>query len=109
MPKTLRTLAALLSLSLALPLASLALAQGTGPIDRDYEAAKAMELASVKVQLATQPGATATAELTEAETLLRRLREARSADERRKLASQLDMALARLHIVADGAVAPGSR
>lgn len=105
MRKILKTLAAVLSLSLASP----ALAQGTGPIDRDYEAAKAAELASVKLQLATRPGATAAAELTEAEDALRRLREARSADERRKLASQLDMALARLHIVADGAVTPGSR
>lgn len=90
---------ALLSLVLAAPSA---LAQGTGPIDREYEAAKAAEIASVELQLATRPSATASQELNEAREILRQLREAKKAGQRRQLASRLDMTLARLRISAAG-------
>lgn len=100
MPHWIRILASLSFLALGvLP----AHAQSSGPIDRDYEAAKGIEITSIKLQLATLPGATAVQELTEAEDLLRRLRATQGAAERRKLASQLDLAVARLHMVADTA------
>ena len=78
-----------------------ALAQAA-PIDKAYEAAKSAELESVKLQLATSSSPTALAELNEAESALRRLREAKGPDQRHKIATDLDSALTRLHLEADG-------
>ena len=89
-----------------LALSSIALAQGTATIDKNYEAAKAAELESVKLQLSTCSGATAMAELTEADSALRRLRETKSPEQRHKIATELESALTRLRLEADSA---GSR
>lgn len=78
-----------------------ALAQ-TGPIDKAYESSKSAELEAVKLQLVTRQDSRGIGELTEAESALRRLREAKAADQRVKIAAELDSALARLHLVADG-------
>ena len=94
------TLVAMLTVAL-LASASVALAQ-TGPIDKAYEFSKVAELESVKLQLATRQDSRGIGELTEAESALRRLREAKAADQRVKIAAELDSALARLHLVADG-------
>ena len=83
----------------ALLLAAPALAQPVS-IDRNYEAEKAAEISNAKLQLATQPGSTAVQELNEAESTLRRLKEAKATDQRRKLAAELDMAITRLKIAA---------
>ena len=80
---------------------SVALAQ-PGSIDKAYESSKAAELESVKLQLATRQDSRGIGELTEAESALRRLRETKTADQRAKIAAELDSALARLHLVADG-------
>lgn len=84
-------------------LAPAALAQGGAPVDKTYEASKSAELESVKLQLATSSSPTALAELTEAETALRHLKEAKAPDQRRKIATQLEMALTRLRLEADAA------
>lgn len=76
-----------------------ALAQSTA-IDRAYEAEKAAEISTAKLQLATQPGSTAVQELNEAENTLRRLKATKPADQRRKLAAELEMAITRLKIAA---------
>ena len=83
----------------ALLLAAPALAQ-PGPIDRNYEAEKAAEISNAKLQLATQPGSTAIQELNEAEETLRRLKETKPADQRRKIAAELEMSITRLKIAA---------
>lgn len=81
--------------------ASAALAQ-TGPIDKAYEVSRSAELESVKLQLATSSSPGALAELNEAESALRHLREAKAPDQRRKIATELESALTRLRLVADG-------
>jgi len=93
---TLKSLA-LAALLLAAP--SLALAQPV-TIDRNYEAEKTAEISNAKLQLATQPGSTAIQELNEAENTLRRLKETKPADQRRKIAAELEMAITRLKIAA---------
>jgi len=93
------------SLTLAiLLLATPALAQPTA-IDKNYEAEKASEISTAKLQLATQPGSTAVQELNEAGNTLRRLKETKAVDQRRKLAAELEMAITRLKIAA-GAGSP---
>jgi hypothetical protein len=88
------------SLALAiLLLAAPALAQ-PAVVDRNYEAEKAAEISTAKLQLATQPGSTAVQELNEAENTLRRLKEAKTTDQRRKIAAELEMAITRLKIAA---------
>jgi len=93
----------LAALAAFLALAPAAMAQGSGPIDKAYESSKAAELESVKLQLATRQDSRGIGEVTEAESALRRLRETKAADQRAKIAAELDSALARLHLVADGA------
>ncbi|CUW41630.1 conserved protein of unknown function (putative excisionase) [Magnetospirillum sp. XM-1] len=95
-----QTLVAMMAVSMLVTAAE-ALAQG-GPVDKAYESTKAAELESVKLQLATRQDSRAIGELTEAESALRRLRETKAADQRAKIAAELDSALARLHLVADG-------
>ena len=95
-----RTLVAMFAVAMMASV-SVALAQ-TAPIDKAYESSKAAELESVKLQLATRQDSRGIGELTEAESALRRLRETKSADQRAKIAAELDSALARLHLVADG-------
>jgi hypothetical protein len=80
-----------------------AMAQGNATIDKGYEAAKTAELESVKLQLSTSSGGAALAELTEAESALRRLKETRAPDMRRKIATELESALTRLRLEADSA------
>ena len=80
---------------------SVALAQ-SGPIDTAYESGKAAEISSAKLRLATRPAASGVQELNEAEALLRRLKETKAADARRKIAAELDMAVTRLNLVANG-------
>ena len=92
----------LAALAAFLALAPVAMAQGNGPIDKAYESSKAAELESVKLQLATRQDSRGIGELTEAESALRRLRETKAADQRAKISAELDSALARLHLVADG-------
>jgi hypothetical protein len=88
------------SMALAiLLLATPALAQPMA-IDRNYEAEKAAEISTAKLQLATQPGSAAVQELTEAENTLRRLKDAKATDQRRKIAAELEMAITRLKIAA---------
>ena len=88
------------SLTLAiLLLATPALAQPVA-IDKNYEAEKASEISTAKLQLATQPGSTAIQELNEAENTLRRLKDTKAIDQRRKLAAELEMAITRLKIAA---------
>ena len=82
--------------------AAVALAQ-PAPIDKAYESSKSAELESVKLQLATSSSSTGLAELNEAESALRRLREAKAPDQRRKFATDLESALTRLRLEADGA------
>ena len=93
----------LVALAAFLALAPAVMAQGNGPVDKAYESSKAAELESVKLQLATRQDSRGFAEVTEVESALRRLREAKAADQRAKIAAELDSALARLHLVADGA------
>ena len=76
-----------------------ALAQSKS-IDRAYEAEKAAEISTAKLQLATQPGSAAVQELNEAEDTLRRLKATKPADQRRKIAAELEMAITRLKIAA---------
>ena len=79
-----------------------ALAQ-SGPIDKAYEDGKAAEISSARLRLATRPAAAGVQELNEAEGTLRRLKAAKDAETRRKIAAELDMAVTRLNIVANGA------
>jgi hypothetical protein len=93
------------STSLILTLAALLLAAGTAlaqhsAIDQNYEAEKAAEISTAKLQLATQPGSTAISELNEAESTLRRLKDTKVPDQRRKIAAELEMAITRLKIAA---------
>ncbi len=69
-------------------------------IDRNYEAEKVAEISTAKLQLATQTGSTAVQELNEAEETLRRLKATKAADQRRKIAAELEMAITRLKIAA---------
>lgn len=80
-------------------LATPALAQPVS-IDRNYEAQKASEISTARLQLATQPGSTAIQELNESEDALRRLRATKAPDQRRKIAAELEMAITRLKIAA---------
>ena len=98
-----RKLLTMASMAAFLGLASVAMAQGNVPIDKAYESSKSAELESVKLQLATSSSPTALAELTEAESALRRLKEAKAPDQRRKIATELDSALTRLRLEADSA------
>ena len=82
--------------------AAVALAQ-PAPIDKAYESSKSAELESVKLQLATSSSPTALAELNEAESALRHLRETKAPDQRRKFATDLESALTRLRLEADSA------
>jgi len=95
-----QTLVAMFAVAM-LTSAAVALAQ-PAPIDKAYESSRAAELESVKLQLATRQDSRGIGELTEAESALRRLRETKVADQRAKIAAELDSALARLHLVADG-------
>jgi hypothetical protein len=81
---------------------AVALAQPAA-IDKAYESFKSAELESVKLQLATRQDSRGIGEVTEAESALRRLKETKAADQRAKIAAELDSALVRLHLVADGA------
>lgn len=72
-------------------------------IDKNYEDAKAIEISGARVRLATRPASTGVQELNEAETLLRQLKSARNAETRRKLAAELELAVTRLNLVANGA------
>ena len=83
-------------------MAAPALAQSV-TYDQAYESSKAAELESVKLQLATSSRPTALAELTEADSALRRLKEAKAPDLRRKIATELESALTRLRLEADSA------
>ncbi|KIL99353.1 hypothetical protein CCC_02572 [Paramagnetospirillum magnetotacticum MS-1] len=98
-----RILVRLVAVAVLLALAPvvMALAQ-PAPIDKAYESSKSAELESVKLQLATRQDSRGVGELNEAESALRRLRETKAADQRAKIAAELDSALARLHLVADG-------
>lgn len=96
-----QTLVAMMAVAMLAP-TSLALPQ-SGPIDKAYESSKAAELESVKLQLATSSSPTALAELTEADSALRRLKEAKALDQRRKIATELESALTRLRLEADSA------
>lgn len=80
---------------------SVALAE-SGPIDKGYEDSKAAEISSARLRLATRPPATGVQELNEAEATLRRLKETKAADARRKVASELELAVTRLNLVANG-------
>lgn len=71
-------------------------------IDRDYEAQKASEISTARLQLATQPGSAAIQELHEAEDTLRRLKGTKAPDQRRKIAAELELAIAHLKIAANG-------
>lgn len=102
-----RNLLSLAAMAAFLALAPAAMAQGNAPIDRAYEDGKAAEISAVKLQLATRPAALAIQELNEAENALRRLKEAKAADQRRKIAAELEMAITRLKIAANGASASG--
>jgi hypothetical protein len=82
-----------------LVLTASALAQ-TVAIDSSYEAQKEAEIATARLQLAIQPGSAAVQELGEAESALRRLKETKAADLRRKIAAELEMAITRLKIAA---------
>lgn len=87
-------------------LAAPALAQPAA-IDKTYEASKAAEISSVKLQLATQPGSAAVQELGEAEQTLRRLQETKAPALRAKIATELEMAITRLKITANSGAASG--
>ena len=102
MRRTSRILAALTAIFLYSPTV-LAQESALGSINQQYEAAKAAEIASVKMQLSSQSSAVAVQELNDAENALRRLKRTKGAEQRRKIASQLEMSLTRLHIEADGA------
>jgi hypothetical protein len=91
----------LAALAAFLILSPVVMAQGNGPIDKAYESSKSAELESVKLQLATSSNLTALAELTEAESALRRLKESKAPDQRRKIAAELESALTRLRLEAD--------
>ncbi len=97
-----RKLLRLTALATFLALASAAMAQGNAPIDKAYEDGKAAEISSVKLRLATQPAVTAIQELNEAEDTLRRLKEAKASEQRRKIAAELEMAITRLKMAAGG-------
>jgi hypothetical protein len=74
----------------------------TSPIDKNYETNKTAELSTIKLQLATQPGSTAVQELNEAEYILRRLKETKGAEDRRRIAAELELTVSRLKIAANG-------
>lgn len=96
-----RNMLNLAAMAAFLALAPAAMAQGNAPIDNAFESSKTAELESVKLQLATSSSPTALAELTEAESALRRLKEAKAPDQRRKIATELESALTRLRLEAD--------
>lgn len=96
-----RKLLKLTAMAAFLALAPAAMAQGNAPIDKTYESSKAAELESVKLQLATSSSPTALAEQIEAESALRRLKEAKAPDLRRRIAAELESALIRLRLEAD--------
>lgn len=75
-------------------------------VDKNYEAEKAAEISSVKLQLATQRGSAAVQELNEAEDTLRRFKAAKTIDARHKLAAELEMAISRLKIAASAGSMP---
>lgn len=102
-----RKLLNLAAIGAFLALAPAAMAQGIAPIDKAYEDGKAAEISSVKLRLATRPAVAAIQELNEAEDSLRRLKEAKSTDQRRKIAAELEMAITRLKIAANGASTSG--
>jgi len=76
----------------------------TGTVDKAYEDGKAAEISSARLRLATRPAAAGIQELNEAEEALRRLKAAKDAETRRKIAAELDLAVTRLTIVANGHV-----
>ncbi|MBI3446414.1 MAG: hypothetical protein HY055_13920 [Magnetospirillum sp.] len=77
-----------------------ALAQ-SGPIDKAYEDGKAAEISAARLRLATRPAATGVQELNEAEGLLRHLKAAVDIKARRKIATELELAVTRLNILAN--------
>ena len=72
-------------------------------LDQSDEAAKSSELESLKQQLTPRDDAQGIAELILAETALQRLHDAKSAGDRRQIAAELELVLARLHLVVDRA------
>lgn len=99
------TKAALMIIALCLATPQVQAQAITRSIDKSYEAQKESEIATARLQLATQPGSTAIQELAEAETALRRLQATKAADQRAKIAAELDSAIIRLKIAAN----PGGR
>jgi hypothetical protein len=97
-----RILSCLTVLAAFLALTPAVLAQGNAPIDKTYESSKSAELESVKLQMVTRQGSRGLSELTEAESALRRLQKAKAPDLRAKIATELDSALARLHLAVEG-------
>jgi hypothetical protein len=91
----------LAAMVVVLSLSPLAMAQAPVVIDKAYESAKAAELASVRLQLSTSSGSVAIVELNEAESALRQLHETKGREQRAKIATELESALARLHLEAD--------
>jgi len=89
---------------LAMTLLAFAVQAQTYPIDKSYEANMTSELTTIKLQLATQSGSTAVQELNEAESILRRLKETKVGEDRRQIAAELELALSRLKIAANGGV-----
>jgi len=69
-------------------------------IGQAYEAEKAAEISTAKLQLATQSGSAAIQELNDAESALRRLGQARTAEQHRSVAAELEMAITRLKLAA---------
>jgi hypothetical protein len=70
-------------------------------VDQSYETRRETEIAAARLRLATRPAAAGVQELNEAENLLRRLRQTRETEARRKIAVQLDLAVTRLNLVAN--------
>lgn len=95
------TKTALLVIALCLAATQVQAQAMTRSIDKSYEAQKEAEIATARLQLATQPGSTAMGELAEAETALRRLQSTKAADQRAKIATELDAAIVRLKIAAN--------
>lgn len=70
-------------------------------VDKTYEAQKEAEIATARLQLATQPGSAAIQELNDVEDALRRLKIAKTPDQRTKIAAELEAAITRLKIAAN--------
>ncbi|MBF0393787.1 MAG: hypothetical protein HQL38_14005 [Alphaproteobacteria bacterium] len=98
-----RNLFRLAAMAALLGVAPTVMAQGNAPIDKAYESSKSAELESLKLQLATRQDSRGIGEVTEADSALRRLRETEAPDLRRRIATELELALTRLRLEADSA------